>query len=948
MPATLKPAVSRRLFVALLLVLLSALAYQATVDRAFRVVRVPIIDGARQPGAHMVRVTLPDLSSLRRSVLVLAGQFANGPTRRQRARVFLGGVSRAEIDVGPGSGRRFALVLSEGTARAITGGTGGQYEVSIAADSDDWRLVSLEVSNAFAAAGWGVALVPAQVSADPPVLSFAWALLAVLGTLSIFTGTRVNAGWLRWPHQIAAGLVIGALTVGWLLPLASSRRVLVTPSVFWIAIGVLFLPALAPVALTTWRWAAALTRAAARFWRGHATTCERGAALLGLVALAILQPLFDVLRDSPEFFVARNTTIGAAVTAVALVGFGLPLLLLAVERLLRRVARGPATVFFLATVAVLLASMFHPWLKPHAVAQPWSMAAMALGAGILLAGVAWRSPTMRQFLAALAPAAVVVPVVFFASPEVSDSLASSASGARPPQLRSTPPIVFVVFDEFPLHSLLDAEGRIDQVRFPHFAALAREASWFREATTVSSQTVWAVPAIVSGNYPVAPNAVPTLRYYPQNLFTLLADRYEMFVFGRFLQLCPEGRCHREVEGPADGPLELLADLAVVWMHVVSPAPVAERLPPVVGDWLGFARAGAWRTVDNRRVRYSRLTQFNQFLATMDARPARLYFMHSLLPHMPFEFVPSGHRYDAPDYQGRDEDGAGLFRRAGPDYADALHQRHLLQVGFVDTLIGRMVARLRELGIYDRALVIVTADHGASYREGMPRRNARDRNLADIVRVPLFIKRPGQKAGAIVDGVAESVDILPTIADMLGMRLPFQVDGRTLAVDGAPLPVTGTFIDRSLKRVARRQLTDWSESSRVSLARRIARFGVGGYDALYALPGTAALVGRDVAGFPRRAGTLRVELAALDAFVDPRDRETLPLYTRARVFGRVAHPFAVAVNGRIVATTRSYQEKGVSVLATMIPAGALRPGPNEVEIFVVDRTGDTVTLESTLR
>ena len=467
-----------------------------------------------------------------------------------------------------------------------------------------------------------------------------------------------------------------------------------------------------------------LTRAAARFWRRHATTCERGAALLGLVALAILQPLFDVLRDSPEFFVARNTTIGAAVTAVALIGFGLPLLLLAIERLLRRVARGPATVFFLATVAVLLAldgsslaqaSRGCPAVE-HGRDGAWG--GCAAGGGFLAQRHNAAVPRRAGARGGCGASSL------FRQSRVRDSLASSASGVRPPQLQSTPPIVFVVFDEFPLHSLLDAEGRIDQVRFPHFAALAREASWFRETTTVSSQTVWAVPAIVSGNYPVAPNAVPTLRYYPQNLFTLLADRYEMFVFGRFLQLCPEGRCHREVEGPADGPLELLADLAVVWMHVVSPAPVAERLPPVVGDWLGFARAGAWRTVDNRRVRYSRLTQFNQFLATMDARPARLYFMHSLLPHMPFEFVPSGHRYDAPDYQGRDENGAGLFRRAGPDYADALHQRHLLQVGFVDTLIGRMVARLRELGIYDRALVIVTADHGASYREGMPRRSAR--------------------------------------------------------------------------------------------------------------------------------------------------------------------------------------------------------------------------------
>ena len=116
---------------------------------------------------------------------------------------------------------------------------------------------------------------------------------------------------------------------------------------------------------------------------------------------------------------------------------------------------------------------------------------------------------------------------------------------------------------------------------------------------------------------------------------------------------------------------------------------------------------------------------------------------------------------------------------------------------------------------------------------------------------------------------------------------------------------------------------------------------------YSLPGTADLVGREVSEFSRRAGTLRVELAKPEAFVDPGDLETLPLYTRARVFGRAANPFAVAVNGRIVATTRSYQERGATVLATMIPEDALRPGRNEVAVFLIDRTGGTTTLESTL-
>lgn len=421
----------------------------------------------------------------------------------------------------------------------------------------------------------------------------------------------------------------------------------------------------------------------------------------------------------------------------------------------------------------------------------------------------------------------------------------------------------------------------------------------------------------------------------------------MWVFGRFLQLCPEGACHRDIESPGDGPLELLADLGVVWLHIVSPAPLADGLPPVVGDWQGFAGAGQWRTVDGRRVPNNRRSEFTRFLATMDARPARLYFMHSLLPHMPFEFVPSERRYAAPDYQGRFENGARLFERVGPDYADMLHQRHLLQVGFVDTLVGRTVARLKALGLYDRTLLIVTADHGSSFREGMSRRIAGPRNLADIVRVPLFIKRPGQHAGAVVDGVVESVDILPAIADTLGMRLPFQVDGRPLEGHAASVRVTRTWISRSLKTVARRDMADWRPSSQVSLARRIARFGTGAYDALYALPGTVDLVGRMVTDFPHRVGAVQAVLGGAGAFANvDLASDRLPLHVRARVSAAGTDVLAVVVNGRIVATARCHQEGGTTMLSTMIPERALRPGRNEVAIVQIERAGGTTTLVST--
>ena len=68
-----------------------------------------------------------------------------------------------------------------------------------------------------------------------------------------------------------------------------------------------------------------------------------------------------------------------------------------------------------------------------------------------------------------------------------------------------------------------------------------------------------------------------------------------------------------------------------------------------------------------------------------------------------------------------------------------YQRYLYQVELVDTLIGRLVSRLQAEGLYDRSLIVFTADHGVSFRPNQPNRLLTEENAPDILRVPLFIK-----------------------------------------------------------------------------------------------------------------------------------------------------------------------------------------------------------------
>src|SRR5215211_2869268 len=64
-----------------------------------------------------------------------------------------------------------------------------------------------------------------------------------------------------------------------------------------------------------------------------------------------------------------------------------------------------------------------------------------------------------------------------------------------------PPVVFVVFDEFPADDLLRPDGSIDAERFPNFAELASISTWFPNGHTVYDSTFKAVPAILDGRAP---------------------------------------------------------------------------------------------------------------------------------------------------------------------------------------------------------------------------------------------------------------------------------------------------------------------------------------------------------------------------------------------------------------------------------------------------------------
>ncbi|MGI8749861.1 MAG: sulfatase-like hydrolase/transferase [Thermoleophilaceae bacterium] len=468
--------------------------------------------------------------------------------------------------------------------------------------------------------------------------------------------------------------------------------------------------------------------------------------------------------------------------------------------------------------------------------------------------------------------------------------------ALPPDARArrpTAPVVMVVFDEMPLVSLLDGRGRIDRVRYPNLAALAREATWYPNATTVSDATKLAIPSILDGRTPKVGRPA-TYRGHPRNIFTLLYARgYRLKVGEEATSLCPYRGCRR-------------------------------------------------RHNAHYFLSRDRLGRFERFIdAIGNAKQPTLYYKHALLPHVPWVFTPSLRRYDrnvlGPIHGLNSSDrsvfDATLVRQSW--------QRHLLQVGAADTLVARLIARMKQTGIYDRATLVVMADHGVSFRVGATdRRTIVPANAFDIAPIPLFIKAPGQRAGRVNRSLIRTYDVLPTVAHQIGLRLPRGLNGR--AATNARVRRRGSV--SVLSRAPIHRLTfsrgGLAGGRKRALRRKLSLFG-SGPRSLFDFGPNRPMRARRVSTLEvLGGGRLRATLNEARAYSHVSSRSAfVPTHVTGRISGGrrgARRDIAVAVNGRVWGLTRSVHIRGnpAEYYSVLISEDVLLPGANRIDVFSV--------------
>ncbi len=192
-----------------------------------------------------------------------------------------------------------------------------------------------------------------------------------------------------------------------------------------------------------------------------------------------------------------------------------------------------------------------------------------------------------------------------------------------------------------------------------------------------------------------------------------------------------------------------------------------------------------------------LAWLDEVLATGE-RERIFLFVHTYETHHPY--TPSEEdlaRFEASRYEGYLGRSVGYKelqrinrgnRPMSPRDLEFIVDAYDAEIRSMDRGLGALLAGLEERGLYRDALVIFTSDHGEEFDEhgwvGWHSHTLYD----ELLRVPLVVKLPGERAaGRRVGHQVRLTDLVPTVLDVLGIEVPPGLDGTSLLplVDGSP-------------------------------------------------------------------------------------------------------------------------------------------------------------------
>jgi arylsulfatase A-like enzyme len=288
----------------------------------------------------------------------------------------------------------------------------------------------------------------------------------------------------------------------------------------------------------------------------------------------------------------------------------------------------------------------------------------------------------------------------------------------------------------------------DRDTSPHIDALAGESVLFEWCFSQAPHTAPSQASILTGLYPGTHGVVPEGGRLPSEAMTLaraLADHgYETaaFVDGGYLSaefgLQQGFRTHDNSHGAG---LEKIAPKAVGWLGENA-----------AQDFLLLIHTYDTHAPYSPPLHYRDLFLKHDSSEEAKAAASRLDTIH---------LAAEGQRPQA-------------LSPYDLEYAEALYAA---EIRFVDDMIGELMREIRNLGLDERATIVLVSDHGEEFQEHGSLFH--DKLYSTVTHVPLMIRLPGGRQAGRISNIVETVDLMPTLLDLAGAPQPPGVQGQSL-------------------------------------------------------------------------------------------------------------------------------------------------------------------------
>lgn len=405
------------------------------------------------------------------------------------------------------------------------------------------------------------------------------------------------------------------------------------------------------------------------------------------------------------------------------------------------------------------------WLGARFFDWPWAHLAGVLGPllwfGVLRAAGARRTPVLVAWVALLA--CVLAP-----DPRRAGDSPPALAPAHVPAAQG-PSVVLLVIDTL----------RADEIpRDGALAAFAREGVEFRQCISAAPWTLPAVSSLLTGLYPSQHGAVSADTALPTDITTLAELlRTRGYATGAFTGGAFVSRAHRLDQGfeVFDASCERRFEpfgphVPLVWRLAKNRyAPLrwlVRRADESLGLAGGLEAALRWTAKDPQRPKFVLLHTYqvhDYYLADPDVDDAVV----AAIP------LPSAR------FAGRLTVHPSELAAASQADLDYFHALYRGRVAAVERLFPKLVSAL-EAQLGADTVWVVTADHGEGFDAASKRVHHGGRLHEDLLRVPLIVKAPGRlQAGRVVEDPVRTIDVLPTVLELLDLPLPEGLAGQAL-------------------------------------------------------------------------------------------------------------------------------------------------------------------------